>query len=54
MDFNDPPIDFVKLAESLGVTARRVVDVRDLDGVLAESIACRETTLIDVWIDSAL
>ena len=54
MDFNDPPIDFVKLAASLGVTARRVVDVGDLDQVLAESIGCRETTLIDVWIDSAL
>ncbi len=54
MDFNDPPIDFVKLAESLGVTARRVVDVGDLDAVLAESIGSQETTLIDVWIDSAL
>ena len=54
MDFNDPPIDFVKLAESLGVTAKRVVDVGDLDGALAESVGSRETALIDVWIDSAL
>ncbi len=54
MDFNDPSIDFVKLAESMGVTAKRVVDVSELDSALAESIASDKTTLIDVWIDSAL
>lgn len=54
MDFDDPAIDFVKLAESMGVTARRVVDAGELDQVLAESIASSETVLIDVCIDGAL
>ena len=54
MDFDDPAIDFVKLAESMGVCAKRVVNVDELDGVLAESIASDQTVLIDVWIDGAL
>jgi benzoylformate decarboxylase len=54
MDFNDPSIDFVRLAESMGVTARRVIDVAELDAVLAESIASAKTVLIDVVLDRAL
>ena len=54
MDFDDPSIDFVKLAESMGVTARRVQEADELETVLAEAIASQHTVLLDVQIDKAL
>jgi benzoylformate decarboxylase len=50
MDFTDPAIDFVSLAESMGVQSRRVEQPRDFAGVLREAIASRQPNLIDVRV----
>lgn len=44
-------IDFVKLAESMGVTARRAIDVAELDEVLSWSFASAGPSLIELLID---
>ncbi len=54
MDFDDPPIDFSSLAESMGVQARRVEQPGDLDDALQWSLASARPTLLDVRIDSAI
>ncbi len=54
MDFDDPTIDFVRLAQSFGVTAHRVDDAAELENILRESIASNKTVLLDVQIDKAL
>ncbi|OED38810.1 benzoylformate decarboxylase [Chromatiales bacterium (ex Bugula neritina AB1)] len=54
MDFDDPLIDFVKLAESMGVTAYRVEKAEELEHALASAIASGDTVLLDVQIDKAL
>jgi benzoylformate decarboxylase len=43
-------LDFVKLAEGQGVTARRVDAVEELDAALEWSFAAREPTLLDIRI----
>jgi benzoylformate decarboxylase len=54
MDITEPEIDFVKLAESMGVAARRVagaIELREgLDWALTESIKTRQPYLLDVMI----
>ena len=47
MDMRDPPIDFVALAQSLGVRAVRVTDPRDIDSVMREATASGKPRLID-------
>lgn len=44
-------IDFVGLAQSMGVTARRVDQVEDLDAALAWSFAATGPTLVELVID---
>lgn len=44
-------IDFVKLAESLGVTARRAATVTELDAALQWSFASAGPTLVELLID---
>ncbi len=44
-------IDFVGLAQSMGVTARRVDRVEDLDPALAWSFASAEPTLVELLIE---
>ncbi|WP_254913072.1 thiamine pyrophosphate-dependent enzyme, partial [Novosphingobium sp. B 225] len=44
-------IDFVGLAQSMGVTARRVDRVEDLDAALAWSFASKGPTLVELMID---
>lgn len=44
-------IDFVGLAQSMGVTARRVDAVADLDAALARSFAATGPTLVELLID---
>jgi benzoylformate decarboxylase len=51
MDFDDPPIDFSSLAESMGVQARRVEKPGELDDALQWSLATAGPTLLDVRID---
>ncbi len=54
MDFNDPPISFTGLAESMGVTARRVTSASELAPALAEAFANPGPNLIDVAVDGAV
>ncbi|MEO8628632.1 MAG: thiamine pyrophosphate-dependent enzyme [Betaproteobacteria bacterium] len=50
MDLRDPEIDFVALAQSLGVPAQRVTDPADIPGVLHQAIASGGPNLIDVSV----
>ena len=52
MDFQSPRIDFVGLAESMGVSARRVERAADLGDAVRESIASAKPRLLDVTISS--
>jgi benzoylformate decarboxylase len=54
MDIDDPPIDFVALASSMGLSAERVGDPDALGPTLERSIADRRTTLVEVMVDPAL
>ena len=51
MDFHSPPIDFVSIAESMGVRARRIEKVGDLPTALKDSISSKGPTLLDVMVD---
>lgn len=51
MDFSDPPIDFVALAESMGVKARRITNPDDIDSAIRETTASGATRLLDVVVD---
>ena len=50
MDMRDPRIDFVKLAESMGVSARRVTDPRAIDAALSDAYKIDGPTLVDVAV----
>ncbi len=52
MDFREPPIDFVSLAASMGVKARRVEDPADLVPALREAQAAGEPRLIDLIVQN--
>ena len=51
MNFRDPAIDFVGLAQSLGMTARRVADPNDIAPALEEAFASGGPSLLDVVVD---
>lgn len=51
MDFKDPPIDFVGLANALGMTALCVSDPADVSGALKRAIDSRLPNLIEVIVD---
>jgi len=50
MDMDDPAIDFVALAQSMGVPARRISDPRDVGPALRESIGGGGPRLLDVSV----
>ena len=50
MDITQPEIDFVRLAESMGVSARRVEDAASLGASLEWALGERGPTLLDVPI----
>jgi benzoylformate decarboxylase len=50
MDIRDPAIDFVGLAQSMGVPARRVTDPNDVVPALREAAARGGPALIDVMV----
>jgi benzoylformate decarboxylase len=50
MDIREPDIDFVSLAESLGLQARRVVDPQDIAPALREAFASGKPNLIDMRV----
>ena len=50
MDMRDPEIDFVALAQSLGVPARRIANPKDIGQALRECIASGGPQLLDVGV----
>ncbi len=50
MDLHQPAVDFVGLAQSLGVPANRVTDPGELDGALRSGFACGTPNLIEVRV----
>jgi benzoylformate decarboxylase len=53
MDLDDPPIDFVALANSMGVRAERAATLDEVRKALAAGLAAAGPTLIDVILDPA-
>lgn len=51
MDLNDPAIDFVALAQSLGVKAKRITDSDDVGPAIREAAREAGPTLLDVIVD---
>lgn len=51
MDFTDPPINFVGLAESLGMTAHRVTNPADIRQAVAEGVRSGKPNLIEVMVE---
>ncbi len=50
MDITDPEIDFVNLAQSLGVRAQRITEPDELSDLVRQSLAAAEPRLFDVQI----
>lgn len=50
MDIRDPDIDFVSLANSFGLAARRVTDPQDIAPALREGFASGKPNLIDIRV----
>jgi benzoylformate decarboxylase len=50
MDFREPEIDFVGLAQSMGARARRIDDPADVGPAVTESIRSGATTVLDVRV----
>lgn len=50
MDMREPEIDFVRLAESLGVPAERITDAADIVPALRSGIASGKPNLLDVSV----
>ncbi|HEX6297160.1 MAG TPA: thiamine pyrophosphate-dependent enzyme [Burkholderiales bacterium] len=50
MDLRDPEIDFVALATSMGLSARRVSDPQEVSGVLKESMKLGQPSLLDIRV----
>jgi benzoylformate decarboxylase len=51
MDLTRPDIDFVAVAQGLGVTAQRLTRAHDIEGALREAIASRRPRLIEVVVE---
>lgn len=51
MDLDDPRVDFVRLAESLGVRAERIEKPADVGPALGRALATPGPTLLDVELD---
>ena len=52
MDFANPSVDFVGLATSMGMTARRITDTKDIGPAIADAIRNGKPALIDVVVDN--
>jgi benzoylformate decarboxylase len=50
MDLRDPEIDFVALATSMGLSARRVSDPQEVSGALKESMKLGQPSLLDIRV----
>jgi benzoylformate decarboxylase len=51
MDLEDPRVDFVRLAESLGVRAERIEKAADVGPAVGRALATPGPTLLDVQLD---
>jgi benzoylformate decarboxylase len=51
MDLEDPRVDYVRLAESLGVAAERIEKTAEVGPALARALAAGSPTLIDIGLD---
>ncbi len=51
MDLVDPVIDFVKLAQSMGVKAKRITDPDEVGAAIREATSQSGPTLLDVVVD---
>jgi benzoylformate decarboxylase len=51
MDLEDPRVDFVRLAESLGVAAERIERAEDVEHALGRGLAAGRPVLLDVQLD---
>jgi benzoylformate decarboxylase len=54
MDLVQPEIDFVRLAESLGVTAERVTTPQDVGPALRQALSRQGPSLLDIPIDRSV
>ena len=54
MDFADPSVDFVGLATSMGVAARRITDAGEVQAAVAEAIRSGKPALLDVIVDNTV
>ncbi len=52
MDFADPSLDFVAMAQSMGMAARRITDVADVGPAIAEAAKAATPILLDVVVDN--
>ena len=50
MDIRNPDLDFVQLAQSMGLAARRVTDPQDIAPALREGFASGKPNLIDIRV----
>ena len=50
MDLRDPEIDFVSLAQSMGLTARRIADPQEVSVALKESMNLGKPNLLDIRV----
>ncbi|MCB1744664.1 MAG: thiamine pyrophosphate-binding protein, partial [Gammaproteobacteria bacterium] len=50
MDFENPALDFVKIAQGMGLEARRIDTLSDFDDALAAGIASGRPNLLDVHV----
>jgi benzoylformate decarboxylase len=50
MDLREPEIDFVSLAQSMGLAARRVSDPQDLSGSLRDAMSSGKPNLLDIRV----
>ena len=54
MDFADPPVDFARLGQSLGLEAMRITDPAELKPVLASAFRRPGAKLIEVVVDGSV
>jgi benzoylformate decarboxylase len=50
MDLRDPEIDFVALAQSMGLPARRISDPQEVSGALKDSMKLGKPSLLDIRV----
>jgi benzoylformate decarboxylase len=54
MDFTDPPLDFVGLAQSMGVPAERITEPGAVRPALEKAMASGGPNLLDVFVDRSV